>query len=392
MAFSPATVTNFGEIIGIHESSEVNAVIDKLRGAIPLNTEYFQRAAYSLPVLKMDVAADGINAVVSIPGSPPQHVGKIGGGASGTIWRGAAGSVYKRTLNPTKGASKDVLEDIYRENYVEAFIQTVLQSDLTAGENVSQLGGMYRDASIRRRGMRRTRRRSSSGNSEFKLRRASSEPEDTALYYQMEFIPYTCHDYIKWLRAMGKITMAQIAPFFIQIGKALDHFDTTYGFRHCDLHPGNIMVTAGGEVKIIDFGRSCLSIDGTVYSKASNTCESFDLLILLMAIREFYYTAFEPNVQAAINYFLNDNTMGFNLWNILKMRHGMRPMQGLIFHYVYHASSMNLRNTDNGYPWGTNYGGRTLYDALMASEIVKKIKPSHFAAFWADPTGVHPLP
>jgi serine/threonine protein kinase len=55
--------------------------------------------------------------------------------------------------------------------------------------------------------------------------------------------------------------MAEVKPRFMQLATVLTHLDATYGFRHRDLHSGNVMFTSTMQVKIIDFGRSCMNFE-----------------------------------------------------------------------------------------------------------------------------------
>lgn len=55
---------------------------------------------------------------------------------------------------------------------------------------------------------------------------------------------------------------------FIQAAHGLQHMHTL-GFVHCDIKPNNIMRTASGEVKLIDFGQSCKI--GTIKERIQGT-------------------------------------------------------------------------------------------------------------------------
>jgi len=383
--------SEFSKVINMRGKRDINGVIDKLRGAVGVELPYFQDAAKSLPVINAAFTDANNGKIQSVT------VRRIGGGTYGTIWQGTGPSsaVYKRTVNKTKGLSTAEVEAVYRENYVEAFIQTVLQSDPSSGESVGNLEAIYRDATIRRRGTRRRSsgaRRTSSNKPQYNVRRASSEPLNTTFFYKMEYIRYTFADAIQKLYtdAGGPIPLDVIHSKFGSLGETLTKFDENYGFRHCDLHTGNLMFTGAMDIKLIDFGKSCLNIDGVVYAKNKTVCESYDLLIFLASLREYYFQYFDAGVRDLINYFFTD-TDGTNIYDEIERFHTDFSAQGAVFHYFYRENSIDDRaDPDAGYPWGEDVGGRTLYDKLMAGVILQKVSPEHFSIVWENPRAPRP--
>jgi serine/threonine-protein kinase len=63
-------------------------------------------------------------------------------------------------------------------------------------------------------------------------------------------------------------TLPGMMNVFIQTARAL-HALHEMGYVHCDLKPNNILIGAGGEVKIIDFGQTCRI--GTVKERIQGT-------------------------------------------------------------------------------------------------------------------------
>jgi hypothetical protein len=188
-----------------------------------------------------------------------------------------------------------------------------------------------------------------------------------------------------YAEAGGPIPMDAIHHYFVILAATLAEFDETYGFRHCDLHTGNIMFDEDMKLKMIDFGKSCLKVDGVVYAKNKDTCESFDLLLFLISLREFYFHYFDAQVQALINYFFTDAD-GSNIYNDIEAYHTDYQKQGSIFHYFYPAYSMDLRgDPDEGYPWAEDAGGRTVYEKFISGLIPRKMAFEHFMDVWENP-------
>jgi serine/threonine protein kinase len=53
-------------------------------------------------------------------------------------------------------------------------------------------------------------------------------------------------------------TIKGVQPKLKTLANLLVYLDKEYGFRHRDLHAGNVMFTEGWELKLIDFGRCCM--------------------------------------------------------------------------------------------------------------------------------------
>jgi hypothetical protein len=291
--------TEFNRIIGNPGVKTTNALIDQLQFRDAPTPDFYTDAATTLPALTCTFEPD-----TARPGKEKGIIGRdpviqIGGGSYGTIFLGNSGKAYKRTV---KKASQDP-EDFHKELFMEPFIQTLLQNDATYGRNIARIIRVYRDAGAIA-GTSRVRGAVSATGAKTT---APMHESNYTYYYEMEPIAYTIDRYIANFPPNTFIDKLR------DIGAILNYFKTNYGFYHCDLHGNNIMFTDTGEIKIIDFGLSCITDAGTVYSVAAKVCHSWDLLIYTTWLRQDnILPAFNPLFDKLLSH------NGNNLYNIVE--------------------------------------------------------------------------
>ena len=278
-----AVRTEFNRIIGNPGIATTNALIDGLKYKDAQVAGFFTDAAKSLDALpctfemvKRPTATDPDNEVERgvIKGDPVTY---LGGGAYGTIFLGDSNRVYKRV----KKSNQDP-ENFHKELFMEPFIQTLLQNDPVYGGNIAKLLGVFRDSEAVGASSRARGAVSSTGERSAAPMRESNY----TYYYVMEPIAYNIDRYIRAVPPIVFIDKLQ------EIGRILEHFKTNYGFYHCDLHGDNVMfMHPTGNISIIDFGLSCITDAGTVYSVAIKECHSWDLLIYITWFKQYQVVA-----------------------------------------------------------------------------------------------------
>jgi hypothetical protein len=260
---------NFNDVLGKPGVTITNALIDRLRFRVNLTDKYYTDAASKLTGLSITFTPDPTDPTKELGRIGRDTLTQIGGGAYGTIFKNnRTNTVYKRVIQPSNIVDDEQIEVFHKELFMEPFIQTLLQSDTSYGQNIANIRHVYKDAGVVRAS---TRPRSSVSESGMFFPVPVHRTNYT-YYYEMEPIRHTITSYIA----------NNSPPDFIlklsQLGATLDYFQRAYGFYHCDLHTGNLMFTDSGEIKIIDFGMSCITDGGTVYSVNDRVCQSWDLL------------------------------------------------------------------------------------------------------------------
>lgn len=160
-------------------------------------------------------------------------------GSYGKIVIGMSGKAYKYI--EIKSLSE------LRAVFLEAFIQTVLGMDAIYGKHVCQLYGIYR---VRK------------ADGSFML----------ALQMERVFPPDWANPAVDHRRIL------------MTVGSTMQYMNYMYTLYHGDLHYGNIMMDQKGDVKLIDFGMSCIQLNGRQYNVLESRCVSYDMLILAASL------------------------------------------------------------------------------------------------------------
>lgn len=325
----------YKKVLGIADDSAVQAIIENLNQNKATST-FFTDIALSLNTFAIERERDvrigragrlGHNVIL------PEPISK---GAIGEIYMNQDRTViYKKIVI---GGIQQNKEWMIRQTFLEAFIQTVLGLDPDFGYNVCHVTNLYRSRDLVRRG------------------RGADADADMVLYIQMEPIAYTLGSIIDKVGESGVLTMSGLSPYLSQLGTVLDGFKKRYGFAHRDLHTGNIMFRKDGTLALIDFGFSCLTVGGVVYSVQTQNilpagvsrlvpgivdapCESYDILIFLAALAEGYGLALEGEEQQKFVNLFDTRDKSFNLIDWLFNEYGKdEHKDGALFHMTYPRS------------------------------------------------------
>ena len=233
------------------------------------------------------------------------------------------------------------IEEYHREVFIEAYIQTVLQCDPRFGKNIAHIENLYRDIGVTR------------------------FISNYTYYYKMESIPYTLN---RHLQRPGR-TKEDNLRLISDLASVLEYFDHNYGFRHRDLHGGNVMFGEDGTLKLIDFGQACINQGGTVYSVNDTVCSSYDIFIFLTFVLEI---GIMNNISGEINALLSDKEL--NIYDELSKRDPDIPT----FHKVYHY---RIRDRTI-YPWSD----AIIHDRFIRNIGEAKLRPDKLVNAWRQIT------
>lgn len=264
-------VEHFGEVLKLSEENTIDIIRHLAQTSRP--EFYFTRCLSDLKPLTKSHAGN-IRIAHSKNNIVENTIVKagIGKGSYGEVSLSAKGLIYK-TIRLKKGNPYHLEEDI-REIFLEVFIQTVLNTNPQFDGRIPRVFHFYRSK--------------------------YTFEHELVLYIVMENVPMSLKGYMeKQLKISGdsKLDIVDVAPIFIQLGLLLKDLHDAFGFYHRDLHAENIMFNGNGALNIIDFGKSCLVVNGVTYAlSGSGPCRSWDLLILLTYLLEFSSQKFHDSV------------------------------------------------------------------------------------------------
>jgi len=296
-------------VIGIKDDSVVATILENLNQNKTTST-YFTDIVYTLEILAIDERG---RVQIGHAGRGGKNILKrtpIAKGAFGEIFKNKAGTmIYKKILISGVAQKREFLA---RQTFLEAFIQTVLGLDPEYGKNICHIHKIYRAAET----VRHTPRSNSS--------------DDLVIYIVMEPIAHTLANKVEMLTTNSEFTLKMLSPYFSQLGYILDGLKRKYNFSHRDLHTGNMMIRDDDTVALIDFGASCFTINDVTYSINHDNivhpnsrnmkpsvvdvpCESYDILMFLIAFAEGYGVALPEAENEKLVKLLDTRDRSFNV-------------------------------------------------------------------------------
>jgi hypothetical protein len=127
------------------------------------------------------------------------------------------------------------------------------------------------------------------------------------------------------------------------------------------------MFDTTGNIKLIDFGMSCINVGGIQYSVNNDECMSFDLFIFVTYLLEQNNI---PELNDKFKELLSDG-QGFDIYALMKRF--TAPM-GHVFHKSYFSFAIKPKIQ----PWSD---GTTL---KFIENILPRLDPKGFVQFWKD--------
>ena len=223
----------------------------------------------------------------------------------------AAGIMYRSKLTNEiyKKIRIDVDEDDLITFFLEAFIAVVLSTHPMVGGNICVPTRAFKNAGI----ARKSGRVADSG--------ASAQQVDApSLYLLMDVIPY---NYKSWAtrRPAGRSMLQHYLPIIRQISIILAALENDFRYCHNDLHAENFLITEGGEVKLIDFGRSSVRFNGNYYGHRRDnfTQPAFEFSCDMLTFLVSMYTATgNAELRAFIRALFTHPVDGLNLLDMIQ--------------------------------------------------------------------------
>ena len=286
--------------------SEIRTIINAFNSGID-ETDRFIKLANTIEAI--DFVDDGKQITVS--GSRKNIVGSPDG-------RSASGIMY-RSKRSNEIYKKIPIQSRYEidEFFLEAFIAVVLSTHPAVGENICVPTRAFRSMGTVHESVR---------ISDLSASARPGAVKERSLYLLMDVIPY---NYKSWMLRLpaGTSIIQYYTPIIRQVAEVLAGLED-YRFSHNDLHNENFLITEGGQVKLIDFGRSSVRFNGNYYgNKRDSFLEptfefSCDMLTFLVSM---YTASGNAELRAFIKSFFVHPVDGLNLLDMIQALSDSQP-------------------------------------------------------------------
>ena len=297
----------FADLLG-KGVSEIRTIIAAFNSLAPDIADRFFTLATSMQ--SVDFIDNG--AQITVSGSKKNIVGSpMAVTAAGIMYRSKlTNEIYKKIR-----IDVDEVDDLINF-FLEAFVAVILSTHPTVGENICVPTRAFRSVGI----ARKSGRVADSG--------ASAQPlAAPSLYLLMDVIPY---NYISWgrRRPAGTSILQCYLPIIRQIATVLALLENDFRFCHNDLHVENFLITEGGEVKLIDFGRSSVRFNGNYYGNIRDnfTQPSFEFSCdMLTFLVNMHASIGNPELRAFIKALFVHPVDGLNLLDMIQELSDSQP-------------------------------------------------------------------
>ena len=276
--------------------------------------------------------------------------------AAGIMYRNHSGQIYKKLVINTRN------EETLKGFFLEVYIALVLRS---INPHICRPIHVFRNDAIRRNARETTEN--------VRVKYGSSSQEE-ALFIFMDTIPHNIQAHCQRRLQAGDSAITITLNIIAQLSTILQNLEQV-AFFHNDLHTGNVLFTEGGELVIIDFGRSSVRVGGggggggTIYGEPDDRIGPrrpmpCDLAIFLT---NFHSIMRDPTSRAFIHS-LYDTPHGnlFDYTYALAERNRRNPRIVVHHHYLY-------------YPW-------VIFEDALYRFPEGTWNPEHVADFEACPT------
>jgi len=168
--------------------------------------------------------------------------------AAGTMYRNGGGQIYKKLVVNTRD------EETLKEFFLEVYIALVLRS---VNPHICIPINVFRNDAIKRNARSSTERARAAGQ--------GSSPTEEALFILMNTVPNNINRHYN-LESQTRSYLDITIDIIEQLALILIDLEAVR-FFHNDLHTGNVLFTEGGQLTLIDFGRSSVIVGGQLYGE-----------------------------------------------------------------------------------------------------------------------------